>query len=74
MALFFFGLVLRDFRFQRCLKFFRLTPDMLQDDETFKGDDIYIPHKGAAEAAARFTERLLPVRCVFSFEPVVCVM
>ena len=74
MALFFFGLVFRDFLFQRCLKFFRLTLDMLQDDETFKGDDIDIPHKGAAEAAAWFTERLPAVRYVFSFEPVVGVM
>jgi len=74
MALFFFGPVISDFLFQLCLKIFRLAPDMLQDDETFQGDDIDVTHIGAAEAAAWFTERLLAVRYVFSFEPVVCVM
>ena len=74
MALFFVCPVLRDFLFQRSLKFFRVTLDMLLDDETFKGDDIDISHKGTAEAAARFTERLMAVRYVFSFKPVVCVM
>lgn len=74
MGHFFFGLVLHNFLFQRCLKFFRLTLNMLQDDEPFEGDDIDIPHKGTAEAAAWFTERLPAVRHVFSIEPVVCVM
>ena len=74
MPLFFFGLVFRDFLFQRCLKFFRLTFDMLHDDDTFKSDDIDIPHKCAAEAAAWFTERVPAVRYAFSFEPVAGVM